>query len=341
MQQLAFLGPGRVEWQEVREPTLEAPTDSLVRPVAVTLCDADLLMLRGELPASGPFAFGHEFAGEIVGLGERVTGFSVGQIVLLPVEISCGACERCRRGLTGFCRAVRNPAAWGLGPFGGNWPGAFSDLLRIPFAQHMMVPLPHGIELRAAVSAGDNLSDAWRTVAPHLRENPGAKVLVVGRASIGLFAVAIARALGASVVDYLDTDPARLSLAGSLGANPIEGPPRDPVGSYPITVDASFDPAGLVCALRSIAAAGVCTSVPVYFQDTPLPLFDMWRRGVRFQTGPANCRARMSDLLDLVQAGRIHPERVTTGVVAWKDLAEALADPPMKPLILRDAAQPL
>lgn len=336
MRQLTFVEAGRLEWQDVPEPELEDPGDALVRPVVVTTCDADIAAIRGLFPIKGPFPFGHEFVAEVVELGDQVTGFHRGQLVILPVQISCGFCDRCRKGQTAFCRSVRQPAAWGLGAYGGNWPGAFCDLLRIPFADHMMVPVPHGVDPKIVASAGDNLSDAWRTVAPHLMESPGAEVLVVGYGSIGLFAVAIAHALGASRIDYLDTDATRLSLAESLGGSPIEGQPGGRVGSYAITVDASFNPAGLVSALRSVAPNGICTSIGGYFGDVSLPVFDMWRRAVRFNVGVANCRANMPQVLDLVQSGRIHPEVIASGEVPWDGAAEALADPSMKPLFVRD-----
>jgi alcohol dehydrogenase len=315
MQQLVFIEPGKLEWQEAPRPKLEAPDDALVRPVGVTTCDVDILILHGEMPLSGPFPFGHEFVAEIIDYGEQVSGFSRGQLVVLPVQISCGACESCRRGMTAFCRAVPQPAAWGLGTFGGCWAGAFADVLRVPFAPHMMVPVPSGVSPRAIASAGDNIADAWRTVAPYLREFPGGKVLVVGRGSIGLYAVAIAAAIGASRVDYLDTDSERLALAQVFGANPIEGPSRGRVGSYHITVDAGFSPESLTCALQSTGVGGVCTGVAPVLADTPLPLLDMWRHAARFHPGPANCRANMAHVLDLVQAGRIRPERVTSAIV--------------------------
>src|SRR5262249_43574501 len=122
-----------------------------------------------------PFPVGHEVVAEIVQLGEDVSGFHPGQRVMLPVQISCGECVRCRTGRTAFCSSVQQPAAWGLGPFGGNWPGAFADLVRVPFAHHLMVPLPAGIEPAVVASVGDNLADAWRTVVPPLRESPEAE----------------------------------------------------------------------------------------------------------------------------------------------------------------------
>jgi alcohol dehydrogenase len=254
--------------------------------------------------------------------------------VVLPVQISCGECARCRGGKTAFCAAVRQPAAWGLGPFGGNWPGAFTDLVRVPFARHMMVPLPADVDAVAAVSAGDNVADAWRTVVPPLRETPGAKVLVLGRGSIGLFAAAIALASGSARVDYLDTDRRRLSVAGALGATAIEAPRA--AETYPIVVDATFGSEGLGVALRAVATGGVCTSVFPGFQDATIPAFAMWRRSVRLHTGVANCRSHMEDVLQLIASGGIRPQRVISEVVRWEDAAEALAVPSFKPVVVRD-----
>ena len=143
-------------------------------------------------------------------------------------------------------------------------------------------------------SPGDNVADAWRTVVPALREAPGAEVLVVGRASIGLYAAAIAVASGASRVDYLDTDPDRLRLARELGANALEGTARE--GAYPIVVDASTardEEPDLGTALRAVATGGICTSVVPGIQPT-IPGLHMWWNSVRLHTGVANCRSHSS-----------------------------------------------
>jgi threonine dehydrogenase-like Zn-dependent dehydrogenase len=343
MRQLTFVRPGVLEWQEVAPPRLEAPTDALVRPVVVTTCDLDGPTIRGETPLAGlgPFAFGHELVAEVVELGEAVAGFHRGQLVVVPFQISCGACDRCRAGLTANCRAVPPRSMFGFPvPVGGAWGGALSDLMRVPFAGHMLVPVPHGIAPEAIASASDNLPDGWRTVGPHLLADPGAPVLIVGGAanSIPLYAAGIARALGAGRVDYLDTDPRRLEVARRLGAETIEGPPPERIGEYPITVDASADPAGLACALRSLAPGGVCTSIGIYYGDAALPLLDMYGRGVRFHTGRANARADLPRVLALVQAGRLHPEVVTSEVVPWDDAARALAEPSLKPVFVRERA---
>ena len=165
MRQLYYIGPQQLEWRQAPDARLEAPTDALVRPIAVAACDGDVAGIRGTLPLAGPFSMGHEFVAEVLELGEDVREFKPGQLIVLPVQISCGQCARCTAGYTADCRGVSQPAAWGLGAFGGNWPGAFSDLLRIPYASHMMVPVPEGVSIEAVGAPGTTsrtLGGPWR-----------------------------------------------------------------------------------------------------------------------------------------------------------------------------------
>lgn len=336
MRQLVYIKPGVVEWRDAPEPRLQAPGDALVRPVAVAACDLDVALLRGRAPFAGPFALGHEFVAEIVEIGDAVGGFRPGQRVVVSFQITCGDCARCRRGLTGSCTAVAAGSMYGLKPLGGDWGGALADLVRVPFAAHMMVELPSGLAPAALASASDNVADAWRAVAPPLRETPGADVLIVGSASsIPLYAVAIARACGAGRVDFVADEPRVRELAAQLGANLVASSIPKRAGSYPITVDASHDPAGLACALRSLEPEGACTSVSIYFQDVALPLLGMYTRGVRFITGRVNSRAALPHVLDLVTTGRLHPEAVTSQIVPWDEAPAALASPSIKPVFVR------
>ena len=337
MRQLSFIEPGRVRWEDAPDPRLQTPDDALVRPLVVTTCDLDHVIVHGRAPFPGPFPLGHEFIAEIVAIGDRVVRFRPGERVVVPFQISCGRCDRCMRSLTGSCRTAGAGAAYGMKPIGGDWGGALADLVRVPFADAMLGRLPDGVEPTAVASASDNLPDAWRTVAPHLDDMPGADVLVVagGARSIALYAVAIARALGAGRIDYLDTDRDRLALAERLGARPVEGPPPRRAGSFAITVDASGDPAGLACALRSVEPWGVCTSVAIYFGETPLPLLEMYTRGVRFGTGRVNARPAIPEVLALVEAGSLHPELVNSGVVPWERADEVILADMVKPVFAR------
>jgi alcohol dehydrogenase len=341
MQQLEFVEPHRLEWRDVPDPTLEDDVSALVRPVAVTTCDLDGPTIRGETPLAmlAPFPFGHEFIADVVAVGAAVRSAAIGQRVCVPFQISCGACPRCRAGLTGSCSAVPPRSMFGFpAPVGGVWGGALADLVRVPFADAMLVPLPGGIAPAAVASLSDNIPDAWRTVAPHLRATPGADVLIVAGSghSIALYAAAIAVALGAGKVDFIDVDPTRLALAERLGARPIEGPAPERAGRYAITVDASANPDGLACALRSVAPGGVCTSIGIYYGNmTPVPLLDMYGTGICFHTGRANARADMPAVLDLIVSGRLRPELINSETVEWDAAPDALRDPSMKPVFVR------
>lgn len=327
-----------IEWRDVPEPALESAGQALVRPLAVALCDLDQPIIRGQAPFPGPIALGHECVAEVVEVGDQVSGTSAGDVVSVPFQISCGDCGACGRGLTGDCESVPRHSMYGFGAVGGDWGGALSDVLRVPFADAMLVTVPDGLEPVSVASVSDNVVDGWRTVAPALADRPGAPVLVVGGGapSIALYAVDAATALGAERVTYLDTDPARLAMAEELGAEVVEGPPPRSHGSHPVTVDASATVEGLGCALRSTEPGGRCTSVGIIYQpETPLPLLEMYMQGVHFHIGRAMARADMPAVLELTAAGRLRPERVTSRVAGWDEALEAVQEPQTKLVISR------
>jgi alcohol dehydrogenase len=337
MQQLMLDGPGRVRWEEADEPELAGPGAALARPVAVATCDLDVGVLRGRFPLEGPYPLGHEGVVEVVRVGDAVTTVSPGDRAVVTFQISCGECAPCRRGRTGNCATHPPLSTYGLGTMGGlEWGGLLADLVAVPHADAMLVPLPGGVDPLTVASASDNLPDAWRTVGPQLAAEPGAEVLVVGGdagpSSIGLYAAGLARALGAARVVYLDRHPDRLAIAEALGAEVVDGPPPRKAGAFPITVDASGSSDGLRCALNSTAFDGTCTSPSIYLDDPALPLFQMYSRGCTFHTGRAHARPAIPPILELV-AGGFDPSLVTSAVVPRSEAVEALRQPPMKLVI--------
>jgi threonine dehydrogenase-like Zn-dependent dehydrogenase len=342
MRQLLLEGPAEVRWDEADEPELTDPAAAIVRPVAVATCDLDVAVLRGAYPLAGPYPFGHEGVAEVVQVGSEVASVAPGNLVVVPFQISCGACAPCRRGRTGNCASHPRMSTYGLGAMGGlRWGGLLADLVLVPHADAMLVPLPAGVDPVAAASVSDNMTDAWRTVGPQLAATPGADVLVVGGDhgpnSIGLYAAGIAIALGAGRVVYVDDNAGRLAIAAGFGAEPMEGPPPAKAGSFPVTVDASGSEQGIRCALNSTGYDGVCTSTSVFLTDPPLPLFAMYSRCCTFHIGRAHVRPAIPAVLDLL-AGPFDPAPVTSAVVAWDDAIDALAEPPMKLVIARPGA---
>ncbi len=105
-----------VSWAEAEEPTLPGPYAALARPVAIATCDLDVAVLAGRYPLQVPCPFGHEGVMEVVEAGGQVTGVAPGDLAVVPFQISCGACEPCRRGRTGNCAACPRLPTYGPGP---------------------------------------------------------------------------------------------------------------------------------------------------------------------------------------------------------------------------------
>lgn len=344
VRELNLISAGKLDWVERPDPALQADSDAIVRPIVVSRCDGDALPIHrhvsramqaglkarlidpavghicGAVPFSGPFAIGHECIAEVVTVGDAVTGLSVGDRVVVPWSISCGECEPCRRGLTSKCRTTtgdRVLAAYGFGPACGAYGGMVSDLLRVPFAEHMLVPLPTGLDPLRVAAASDNLADAWRTVVPYLRRRPGARVLVVGGGaqSIGLYAAGLAVAHGAGAVDYRDSSERRRAIARDLGAAAHERSGRStrPHDEYDVVVEASSSTAGLRYAIRSTAPGGICTAVGYYVgTNTGVPLMHMYATDITLHLGISHPRAVLPELLAWVAQHDFPAERVTT-----------------------------
>ena len=337
MQALTWTGD-TVEMRDAPDPALHGDGEALVRPLAVATCDLDSAMVVGATPFPAPIALGHECVAEVIDVGDGVRTVQPGTLVSVPFQVSCGECAACRRGRTANCRTVPPFSMYGFGQAGSDWGGFLSDAVRVPYADHMLVPLPAGLDPLALASASDNIADAWRTVGPPLERDPGAAVLVMGGAgpgSIGLYAAAIAVALGAERVVYVDSDAGRREIANELGAEAQDRTGERP-GRFQITVDSSNDPEQLMVALRSTEPDGICTSTSIYFGEQPeLPVLEMYMKCITFVTGRVHARAVMPQVLELAAAGKLHPERVTTRVVDWDDAAAALLEPGWTKLIFR------
>jgi threonine dehydrogenase-like Zn-dependent dehydrogenase len=335
MRSLVLEDSRRLAWHEVAEPKREHEREAIVRPLAVATCDLDQPMIFGQTPFQFPIELGHECVAEVIEAPER---YSPGDRVVVPFQISCGTCERCRQGMTGNCATVPPLSMYGFGALGGRWGGMLSDLALVPYAEAMLVPLPEGVDPAVVPSAADNIADGWRAVAPALAESPGADVLVVGGGggrSIPLYAVDAALALGAASVTYVDTDAGRLAVARQLGAQVVEGTPERSLGVFPVTVDGTASPDGLRATLRLTDWGGRCTSIAQLEPEAPLPLFELYTRGVHLHIGRAMARPVMPAILDLVAAGRLRPGLVTSATVAWDDAPDALLEPATKIVVTR------
>ncbi|UXA04309.1 alcohol dehydrogenase catalytic domain-containing protein [Mycobacterium sp. SMC-2] len=329
MRQLTYEDTGRYAWREVPEPQITAPEQALVRPLMVACCDLDVAVCRGRLPLPPGYAVGHEGLAEVVAVGDAVEGVRAGDRVVVPFQISCGTCRECRRGVTGSCGSGPLMAMYGMGPIAGLDGGGFmSDLVLVPYADAMLIPVPDAVDPASIASLSDNIPDGWRTVGPFREELDSLdavdrRVLVVGRLSIGLYSAAFGAALGAHV-DYVDTDPQRLAAAEKLGAvvHDIAKPDKswDP---FPITVHTTGDVSLLSATLRATWPDGVCTDTGIYPEyKVEMPLLPMYTRGVQFNTGRVSARTVIPRVLELL-AGGLDLSPAVDRVVEWDDAPSA------------------
>ncbi|MFD4604609.1 zinc-binding dehydrogenase [Streptomyces sp. NPDC058464] len=333
MRELTYVARNTVEWREAPDLTVRSGQEAIVAPVAATSCDVDAMILAGQGFIDPPFALGHECVARVVDVGGTVRSVVPGDLVVVPWSINCGTCDHCRAGLTAHCTAVPHMAMYGA-PLGGSWGGLFSDLVRVPYADAMLVPLPDGLDPVAMASASDNWSLAWRLVAPHLKNKPGARVLVVARGSIGLYVCDIARALGASDVLYVDPDPEHREIARGYGAATAETLEPIPHG-FDLAVEATGRVDQLALALKCLVPEGFCESAGNHFRPGELPLLDMYLTGVTMRIARDNVRGHIPDALDLALSGKVDPARVVSHVIDWEDLPEALPERRLKPVFVR------
>ncbi len=344
MQHLLFEGPEKLSWQETEAPVIQGDRDALVRPIAVARCDLDSAIALGLYPMKPPFTMGHEMVGEIVEVGEAAGDWKAGDRVIVPFQISCGDCQMCKAGLTNACASVPLGSAFGLAVREGlDFGGALADLVRVPWADHMLLPLPDSIDPIIAAGIPDNVADGYRTVAGQLAKNPGAPVLVVGglAKSVGLYAAASAVALGSERVVYVDFDEGRSEMARGFGAEVINLTFDELVEfsweeRFPITVDACVLPPGRDLAIKSVTPCGHCTSVsggPLPTAEFSLP--GMYAKGITYDVSRVHARATAPAVIDLVEQGKLDPGALITKTVPFSDAGEAMTDDAVKIVFTR------
>jgi len=204
---------------EVPVPKI-GPNEVLIRVRAAGICGTDAHIYDwnpwAQERIKPPVVVGHEFAGEIVELGNQVRGYAKGETVSAEGHITCGHCVLCKTGQAHICREVSI--------IGVDRDGCFAEFISMPASNLWKIPPEVPIDWAAI---HDTLGNAFHTVLT--AEIPGRKVMILGAGPIGLMAIAIARASGASRVLATETNPFRRELALKMGAHQVLDPSRDDV----------------------------------------------------------------------------------------------------------------
>ncbi|HEY7520664.1 MAG TPA: zinc-dependent alcohol dehydrogenase [Methylomirabilota bacterium] len=226
MKAACWMGKTDVRVEQVPDPRILNDRDAIVRVTSTAICGSDLHLYNGFVPTmkSGDI-LGHEFMGEIVEVGPAVKNLGVGDRVVVPFPIACGACAQCRRGLFSLCENT-NPNAWmaeklwgystagiyGYSHLTGGYPGGQAEYARVPLADVNPLKIPAGTPDDQVLFLTDILPTGYMG-AEMCNIQPGDTIAVWGCGPVGQFAIKSARLLGAERVIAIDRFPYRLRIA--------------------------------------------------------------------------------------------------------------------------------
>ena len=228
MRAVVWHGQRDVRVETVPDPTIEEPTDAIVRITSSGLCGSDLHLYEIMAPfmTEGDI-LGHEPMGVVEAVGSGVTHIAPGDRVVIPFNISCGHCGMCSTGLQSQCETTqvrehdKGAALFGYTKLYGQVPGGQAELLRVPQAHYGPIKVPEGPPDDRFVYLSDVLPTAWQAVQ-YAAIPPGGTVVVLGLGPIGSMACRIATHLGASRVIGIDLVPERLERARRHGADVVD-----------------------------------------------------------------------------------------------------------------------
>jgi threonine dehydrogenase-like Zn-dependent dehydrogenase len=222
-----WMGVNRVEVRDVPDPTILNNRDAIIRVTSTAICGSDLHLYDGYMPTmeKGDI-LGHEFMGEVVEVAPGAASkLSVGDRVVVPFPIACGACLMCERELYSLCENTNPNAAMAEKTFGfptagifgyshltGGYAGGQSEYVRVPFADVGPLKIESDLTDDQVLFLSDILPTGYMG-AELCDIKPGDIVAVWGAGPVGLFAMASARLLGAEKVVAVDRFPYRLEMA--------------------------------------------------------------------------------------------------------------------------------
>ncbi|RKN35109.1 zinc-dependent alcohol dehydrogenase family protein [Streptomyces hoynatensis] len=305
---------GAVTVTEVPDPA-PGPREVVVDVAACGLCGTDLHILRGEFAPTLPVIPGHEFAGEVVGVGSEVTELAVGDQVAVDPSLYCHECRYCRTGHANMCDRW---AAIGVSVAGGA-------------AEYALAPAANCVRLPAHVAARDAaliepLSCAIRGYDV-LRSTLGARVLIYGSGTMGLMMLELAKRTGASGVDVVDVNRERLATARLLGCSntAVDAAEFDRPEGWEVVIDATGSEAAIQDGLGRVAKAGTFLQFGVadYAARATIEPYKIYNQEITI-TGSMAVLHSYERAADLFATGILDPEVFITDRLPLAEYPRAL-----------------
>jgi 2-desacetyl-2-hydroxyethyl bacteriochlorophyllide A dehydrogenase len=329
MRALVFRGVNKIGLEDVPIPK-PGPGEAVIRVTLTTICGTDLHIVRGEYPVRPGLVIGHEPVGVIHELGIGVTGYSVGDRVLVGAITPCGQCNDCLRGNLSQCGGPIG--GW---RFGNTMNGAQSEYLLVPFAQANLAKIPDDLRDEQVVLLSDIASTGISSVES-ADVQIGDSVAIFAQGPIGLCATAGAKLKGASLIIGVESDPIRGEMARKMGADVIINYEEHDVTAEILGltdgkgVDVSVEALGtqqtFEKALRVLRPGGTLSSLGVYSGKLSVPL-QPFAAGLGdhkiITTLCPGGKERMRRLMELVRHGKLDLTPLLTHIFPLERIAEA------------------
>src|SRR5438874_6452639 len=309
MKALVYHGPGERAWEDVPDPTIQAPTDAIVRVDSSTICGTDLHILKGDVPEVQPGTIlGHEAVGTVLEIGSAVTTLEPGDRVLVSCITSCGRCRFCKEGRYGLCTG------------GGGWifghliHGLQAELARVPFADTSVYKVPEELTDEDVLFLADILPTSFEVGVLNGGVQPGDTVAIVGAGPIGLAAVLTAKLFTPGRIVAIDPAKPRLEKALELGADvAIDNSREDAIERImeltgglgaDVAIEAVGIPETFELCTEIVRPGGHVANVGVHGHPATLHLERLWIRDVTITTGLVDTFTTPR-LLKLIADGRL------------------------------------
>jgi len=327
-----FHGANDIRIEEVERPRAGVG-EAVIRVTLTTICGTDLHIVRGEYPVKPGLIIGHEPVGVIEELGPGVTGYEIGDRVLVGAITPCGQCRACLSGQLSQCGHGTGYEAIGGWRFGNTIHGAQAEYLLVPYAQANLAKIPDGVTDEQAVLLADIASTGF-SGAEAGGVRIGDSVVVFAQGPIGLCATAGARLMGASLIIGVDGDENRLAMARRVGADVVLDYREVDVvvevkrltdGGVDVAIEALGTQQTFENALRCLRPGGMLSSLGVYSGKLQVP-YDAFAAGIGdYRIVTTLCpggKERMRRLLSIVQSGRFDPTPLLTHSFSLDEIAE-------------------
>ncbi|MDP9325637.1 MAG: alcohol dehydrogenase catalytic domain-containing protein [Candidatus Dormibacteraeota bacterium] len=330
MKAVSFVEIGKLEMREVDKPTVQEPTDVLLKVTTSAICGSDLHVLEGRIPGMMEGGIiGHEFIGVVEDAGPEVKNFKPGDRALASFLIPCGKCWYCKRGLYGQCEDIR---VFGYGIFVGDINGGQAEYVRVPNADLSLHHVDQKLSDEQALFAGDILTTGFH-IADIAGIKEGDTVAVVGCGPVGLFAIQAAQTFKPSKIYAIDSVDQRLEMAQGFGAEPIDMRHQNAVVTTQDAtggrgVDVVLECVGIAEALiptfDMVRPGGTVGVIGVHSApEATFPLQMMFNKGIDLHFGGiANVPGRWDRVLELIEKGELHPESIISHRMKLDDALE-------------------